>query len=192
MHANRHGPPAKLHELVSLVIACAAAVSSPEVATSFFDAIYYTSTRGSSATVNSSTWGSAGAVPVIVAAMAAHGACSELVAAKGCSALTYLAYSERTFEEEPAQVQHDHVFTTEGLDAIFTVMASHPISEAVQREACYALLVIVGNVGRAGITVARAATAANLLNTAKAIHPLPGQGTVAKFADDALAALLVI
>lgn len=173
-------------EVTSLVSACSAALSSPEVASDFFSAIKGMCEYSNEAEANVVTCGTAGVIPLFVASMSAHGTAGGdvQVARSGCSALAALVHNNAVNADAI-------VLATGGLDVILSAMASHRKDILVQFDACTALLVLAKAGSPAARRVMRASSVKELLNAAKKNHP--PYSTLAlwvqEVADDTLAAL---
>lgn len=154
---------ASLSAVTTLVIACTAALSSPEVAKEFSDAVRHLC-RNVCAPANRDTCGSAGAIHAIVAALDTHGVGDATVAANGFDALIELA------NDNPANAD-DVVLTAGGLDVILSVMAAHEWHVEVQWRACMLLMTIALSASPAVLAVMREGSAQVLLSNAMANHP---------------------
>lgn len=131
--------------------------------------------------VNRVTCVDAGAIPAVLAAMSAHGSGSAVVAEKGCDALGMFAYNNT------ANV--DTMMSAGGLEVMVSVMESHARVQQVQRAACEALKWIAQFASPAVVARMRGSRVVELINTAKANHPIGGEWTVTFHADAALSNL---
>lgn len=129
-----------IEELTALVTACTAALSSPDAAAALCEVVVsLCRTDNDHYKANKEVCGPAGVIPAVAAAMSTHGATHALVAYRGCEALSCLAHWP---------VYADAlVLSTGGLDAILSVVASHPDDEDVLQEACEALFFIASSCG---------------------------------------------
>lgn len=168
-----------LVDAASLVAACSPALSCLDVAIDFCRTVSDLCHPRHSG-INRQNCGAAGAIPAVAAAMSTHGAVSGELAQAGCVALNSLAWSNKNNADEI-------VMTHGGLDAILSVMASHPGDAGVQRQACSALIFLCANGSPAAKRVMRTSAAVKLLTAAKVNHP--SDRDVKGNADGALAAL---
>lgn len=167
-------------EVAELVSACTPALSSRTVAEdvlSTVEHICFRSYAGTRAVCG-------GAIDLVVAAMAAHGAASVNIAATGCSALWNLAY--QTGSTANADVI---VLSAGGVGAITAVMEVHAENERVQKAACRALWRITSDASPAARDRIQHGLAPKLIHTAMSNHSSSGYNTVKYWADLALTAL---
>lgn len=163
-------------DLAPLLAACKAAQSSPEVAADLCFAVVKTCTS-TSALVNKFLCVAAGVIPAVVSAMSTHGVVSADVAWKGCLALALLANDDTKHADAI-------VVSSSGLDAILSLMASHPGDEEVQWTACFALREVLVPGSPAVWRRMRDSISRELIMAAKANHPR--HENVRIFADELL------
>lgn len=165
-----------MDELTLLVTACTPALSVVEELLKAVTIACLSERR------NKTTCGEVGVIPLVVAALLAHGPASVNIAAKGCVALCYLASND--------EVNADAVvLSSGGLHAILSIMAVHMGSEEVQRRSCWALYFLADAVSSAGLSVLCEERVTERINAAKLAHPDTDEHTVAYWADRALATL---
>lgn len=177
--------PVPRTDVESLVAACTAAVSSPVVAERFGEVIE--SLCDSEHEIeNGDACSAAGAIPVLVEAVRAHGSGWINVARNGIGALGALIMGV----ESNADAFVSSPFG--GLDVILTVMAAHVLDYDLQRTACWALY----NIIRSASATARArlrggsAEVVKHLNTAIRMHPKEGAWALRDWAQLALTQLV--
>lgn len=165
-------------DVVSLLTACTAGMSSRAVAQDFIETVTFISARRS---VCSMMCGEAGVIPTILTALSAHGAVRpemRALAAKGCGALGCM-----TVRHPP---NADKIVSAGGLDVLYELMAAHADDQTVQKPACATLGSMVAAVSPASLAVIRAGRAVELLRAAKVRFPAEGSGTVSSWANRAL------
>lgn len=165
-----------IDEMTSLVARCTAALSSPEVADDFSQAVTHICQTGSWMP-NKETCGAAGVIPAIVSALLTHGAVSVGVAMHGCQALCRLG--EFNTDNIDAIVLYSG-----GLDAILSVMVWMAGEVTALHQACYALQFIADFASPASLAAIRESRAVELIQAEKANHPTDFSLTM--FADSAL------
>lgn len=169
-------------DVLPMVTACKAALSSPEVAALFLDTV--STICGDFQffrLANKRACAEAGVIPVIVSFMHAHSAVDVSIAVKGCAAFLCLVSDH---------IPNAHAIATsaEALGAILSAMALFPANADVQEPACNALMLLIvasshSSAARAGI---RGSRAVELLTAAKVNHPEEGNGKVSHWANSAL------
>lgn len=168
-------------DVTSLITTCAPLLASLDVAEAFVSAVADLSLLNEA---NSATFGSAGVIPVILAAMATHALTNADLAASGCQALCHLA-------DDNADNIDAIVLGGGGLAALTSALVSHPANQDVQNKACSALYFLLADASPAALAVMQGARAelGELITSAKGNFPSGGLGTVSFYADDLLAML---
>lgn len=155
------GDAVSLAEMSALVIACATAITAPEVADAFLSTVAsicdYTN---SSSEANIAICGPAAAIQAASGAVSIHAAGNVSLALKGCEALANLVGSDARGNDRSADA---FVSTSGGLEAIVLAMGSHPDNADVQKIAAKAVKRAVSAVSYAGGDVMRATKAGELM-----------------------------
>lgn len=167
-------------DAIVFVSASTASQSSPAVADCFLDTIARACMFND---VNRATFGAVGAIPAVISTMVAHGVRNSTIAANGLVALSSLPSKANARNADAI------VLSAGGLDAIHSMMVSHPTDEIVQLSACVALGTLAEAVGPKALSVMRKGRTRELLKIAMKKHPKEGRNNVRYWANQALANL---